>query len=166
MTRILISSLAAVLLIGCGDSAQQEPSATPSAPAESAQPAPAPLPEAQPELQTLPASAGNPAAEVPATTGPEAVAAAPAAQASAAKPDGKTLYSRCAGCHGTNGEKSALNASQVIAGWDASRTADALKGYREGSYGGKMKATMAGQASRLNDAEIDALAAYITTLAP
>lgn len=76
-----------------------------------------------------------------------------------------TVFSRqCASCHGQNAEKSALNKSQVIAGWAPQKTIDALKGYKDGSYGGNMKAIMKGQAGGLNDAEIEALAAYISTL--
>ena len=32
--------------------------------------------------------------------------------------DGATLYKKCAGCHGANGEKKALGKSLVIKGWE------------------------------------------------
>ncbi len=78
--------------------------------------------------------------------------------------DGAGLYKACAGCHGANGEKPALGKSEVITGWEASKTVAALKGYKDGSYGKSMKGVMKGQVARLDDAQIDALAKYIESL--
>ena len=78
--------------------------------------------------------------------------------------DPAKLYAKCAGCHGQKAEKSALGKSQVIAGWDASKTKDALHGYKNGTYGGPMKGLMKGQVAPLTDADIDALADYISKL--
>jgi cytochrome c553 len=79
--------------------------------------------------------------------------------------DATTLFAqKCASCHGTKAEKSALNKSQVIAGWKDTQIKDALKGYQSGTYGKEMKALMQGQAKGLSDAQIDALATYISTL--
>ena len=78
--------------------------------------------------------------------------------------DGKALFTTCAGCHGQKGEKKALGMSQVIGGWDAAKTENALKGYKAGTYGGAMKGVMQGQAAKLDDAKIKALAQYISTL--
>lgn len=75
--------------------------------------------------------------------------------------DGADIYKKCAGCHGVNAEKKALGKSQVIKGWDASKTIAALKGYKDGTYGGPMKALMKGQVASLKDAEIEAVAKYI-----
>jgi len=77
---------------------------------------------------------------------------------------GPTLYVKCASCHGKDGKKSALNASQRIAGWPSEKTQAALHGYNDGSYGGKMKAVMKGQSQPLTDEEIVKLADYIATL--
>jgi len=75
------------------------------------------------------------------------------------------LYTnKCASCHGTNAQKSALNASENIALWDAKKIEDALHGYKNGSYGGKMKAIMQAQSKPLNDEEIRLLSNYITRL--
>ncbi|PLY06302.1 MAG: cytochrome C [Arcobacter sp.] len=76
---------------------------------------------------------------------------------------GKGLYLKCAGCHGANAEKPALGKSQVIKGWDAAKVATALKGYKDGSYGGVMKGVMKSQVVNLSDEEIDALGAYIAS---
>ena len=78
--------------------------------------------------------------------------------------DAKALYAGCISCHGAKGEKKALGKSAVIQGWDASKTVTALKGYKDGSYGGAMKAIMKGQSLKFNDAEIDALGEYISQL--
>lgn len=80
-------------------------------------------------------------------------------------PNGATLYAnRCASCHGKDGKKSALNNSAAIAGWESERLVSALKGYKDGSYGGKMKAIMQGQSKPLSDTEIELLSDYISTL--
>jgi cytochrome c553 len=107
------------------------------------------------------ANATAPAAEAN-KTAPAAEANKTAAAAEAAK--ASTLFNRCAGCHGVKAEKKALNASQVIAGWDAAKTEKALKGYKDGSYGGAMKGVMKGQVAALSDEDIKALAEYIATL--
>ncbi|MDD2449691.1 MAG: c-type cytochrome [Sulfurimonas sp.] len=36
--------------------------------------------------------------------------------------DGATLYKSCAACHGASGEKKALGKSEVITGWEATKT--------------------------------------------
>jgi len=78
--------------------------------------------------------------------------------------DGATLFKTCATCHGANAEKHALNKSQVIKGWDAAKIEKALNGYKDGSYGGAMKGVMKGQVARLSDADIKALAGYISAM--
>jgi len=77
--------------------------------------------------------------------------------------DGAALYSKCAGCHGTQGEKKALGKSQVINEMSQTDLVTALNGYKDGSYGGPMKGLMKGQVAKLNNADIEALATYITT---
>jgi len=92
----------------------------------------------------------------------KAEAAAPAAGDAAA---GKTVFAKCAGCHGQNAEKKALGKSDVIAGWDAAKVVAALKGFKAGTYKGHgMEATMKGQASTLSDADMANVAAYIASL--
>ncbi len=73
-------------------------------------------------------------------------------------------FAACAGCHGAKAEKKALGKSQVIAGWDVAKTEKALKGYKDGSYGGPMKAVMKGQVARLSDADIKDLAQQISKM--
>ncbi len=70
-------------------------------------------------------------------------------------------FAACAGCHGVNAEKKALGKSAVIASWDEAKIVAALKGYKDGSYGGAMKGVMKGQVARLSDADIADLAKKI-----
>ncbi len=77
--------------------------------------------------------------------------------------DGATLFKKCAGCHGAHGEKKALGKSAVIKGWPKDKVVEALKGYKAGTrnvYG--MGALMKAQVAALSDADIEALADYIS----
>ncbi len=74
------------------------------------------------------------------------------------------LFQKCAACHGSHAEKSALNQSAVIAEWDAARIASAIKGYQKGTYGGAMKTLMQNQVKDLSADDIEALAHYIANL--
>ncbi|WP_041955929.1 c-type cytochrome [Sulfurospirillum arsenophilum] len=78
--------------------------------------------------------------------------------------DAETLFKTCATCHGAKAEKSALNKSQIIAGWDAAKITAALNGYKEGTYGGPLKGTMTPQVKNLSADDIKALAGYISTI--
>jgi len=90
--------------------------------------------------------------------------AADEAKQAAPKADGATLFTKCAGCHGAKGEKHALGKSNIIAGQSKADLMKKIHGYQTGSYGGAMKGLMASQVKGLNDAEIDALADYISKL--
>ncbi len=78
--------------------------------------------------------------------------------------DGASLYKKCAGCHGAKAEKKALNKSHIIQEWDKEKIVSALKGYKDGSYGGAMKGLMRGQVASYDDAKIEAVSEYIATL--
>lgn len=82
------------------------------------------------------------------------------------EPDsGSSLYAKkCASCHGKDAKKSALNASAIIAGWDSKKTQEALTGYQNGNYGGKMKGIMEGQSKPLSETEIKLVSDYISVL--
>ncbi len=78
--------------------------------------------------------------------------------------NGVKIFRVCSSCHGVHAEKKALGKSQVIQGWNAPKIVAALKGYKNGTYGGTMKAVMQGQAAKLSDADIKAVAKYISNL--
>lgn len=75
--------------------------------------------------------------------------------------DGAALYKPCIACHGAKAEKKALNKSHIIQGWEVDKTVAALKGYKDGSYGGAMKGVMKGQVAKLSDEDMKAVAEYI-----
>jgi len=87
----------------------------------------------------------------------EAIAKAPSV-------DAKAIYNACAGCHGADGSKAALGKSKIIKGWSADKVESALNGYKDGTYGGAMKAVMKGQAAKLSADETKAVSDYISTL--
>ncbi len=78
--------------------------------------------------------------------------------------DGKTIYEgQCKSCHGIDGKMKALGKSNPVAG---SNTVDAdLKGYKAGTLNKHgMGSVMKGNASRLSEADIKAVAEYIASL--
>jgi cytochrome c553 len=146
--KIIIPLICSLLFIGCSESAPKQTSES-----NTSQEASTPLPENNSSMSTSPSEQSEPAAP----------AAAPAVEN--ASVDASDLFAqKCTSCHGAKGEKSALNKSQIIATLSEQQIADALKGYQNGTYGRDMKAVMQGQAKALNDAQIDALAKYISAL--
>jgi cytochrome c len=77
---------------------------------------------------------------------------------------GNDTYKKCVSCHGANAEKKALNKSAVIAGWSASKIENALRGYKDGSYGKGLKAMMRAQVANMSDREIKSVSEYISSL--
>jgi len=77
--------------------------------------------------------------------------------------DGAEIYkSKCFSCHGEKAAKSALNKSQIIAGWDAAKIIASVTGYKNGE-GGPMKGVMKPIASGLSDDDLNAVAATIAS---
>lgn len=77
--------------------------------------------------------------------------------------DGAAIYkSKCFSCHGDKAVKSALNKSQIIAGWDAKKTIESVIGYKNGE-GGPMKGVMKPIASGLSDEDLKAVAETIAS---
>ncbi len=76
--------------------------------------------------------------------------------------DGKALYAKCAGCHGADGSKTAQ--SKALKGQKAEALAKSLAGYKAKTYGGAKKGLMEGQMAGASDADIKALAEYISKL--
>jgi cytochrome c-type protein NapB len=67
----------------------------------------------------------------------------------------------CKGCHGADFEKKALGKSKIVKDMSKEDIVKALKGYKDGSYGGAMKGMMKGQVAKLDDAAMEAIAAEI-----
>lgn len=75
--------------------------------------------------------------------------------------EGADIYKRCAGCHGASGEKAALGKSKIIKDMSKADFVKALKGYKDGTYGGVQKGLMKGQVTNLTDAQMEAVAAVV-----
>ncbi len=67
----------------------------------------------------------------------------------------------CLGCHGADWSKAALGKSKNVAEMTHAEIATALKGYKDGSYGGPMKGLMKGQVAKYSDADLEAFAQTI-----
>lgn len=67
----------------------------------------------------------------------------------------------CTGCHGADWSKAALGKSKNVAEMSKADIAVALKGYKDGSYGGPMKGLMKGQVDKYSNEELDAFAQTI-----
>ena len=78
---------------------------------------------------------------------------------------GAKVYINCAGCHGTDGKTKALGKAPILAGQSKKDIISELQAYKAGTRNvigmGKMKT---GLISSLTDDDIDAVAAYISTL--
>ncbi len=69
--------------------------------------------------------------------------------------------SACQGCHGSDFGKKALGKSRVVKDLTHAEIATALKGYKDGSYGGAMKGLMKGQVAKYSVADLEAFAQTI-----
>jgi cytochrome c553 len=79
--------------------------------------------------------------------------------------DGKALFAKCAGCHGADGKTAALGKSAVIAGQAAADLETKIAGYKAGTLNvAGMGALMKGQVATYSDADIKAVAAFISGL--
>ena len=67
----------------------------------------------------------------------------------------------CKGCHGANFEKHALGKSKIVKDLTKAEVAQALIGYKNGTYGGPMKGDMKGQVSKYSEADLKAAAEQI-----
>ena len=79
--------------------------------------------------------------------------------------NGQELYKKCTGCHGENGEVSALQQSAIITAQDSNLTIKELTAYKNGElnqYG--LGNIMKLQLTTVSDEEISELADYISEL--
>ncbi len=94
-----------------------------------------------------------------------AAAAATEAVAAATGPDGKALFAKCAGCHGADGKTKAMGKAPVLAGQAAADLETKIKAYKAGTRNEHgMGMLMKGQVGSLSDADIKAVATYISGL--
>jgi cytochrome c553 len=96
----------------------------------------------------------------------EGVATATEAVADTAKNvAGAAAYAKCAACHGADGKTKALGKSPVIAGQTKEELVTKINGYKAGTINvAGMGNLMKGQVATMDDASIEAVATYISTL--
>ncbi len=96
----------------------------------------------------------------------EAAMSKPSQSTPAADPaKGKSLYAKCAGCHGANGQTKALGKSDPIAGLDVATVTADIKGYQAGTLNKHgMGALMKGQVAGMSEEDIAAVSSYISSL--
>jgi len=70
----------------------------------------------------------------------------------------------CMGCHGQNFEKAAMGKSKIVRDMSEKDIATALKGYKDGTYGGPMKGIMKMQAAKIQNPEMAAKAIKAVSL--
>ncbi len=69
----------------------------------------------------------------------------------------------CAGCHGQHFENAAMGKSKIVKDMSLEEIVDALKGYKNGTYGDTMKEMMVAQVKNLSDSDLEAMAVLIKT---
>ena len=78
---------------------------------------------------------------------------------------GIEIFKQCGTCHGDKGQKHSLNVTNYIAGMDKDDVIEILHEYKAGTrnkYG--LGSMMKGQAGKLSDEQMDAVASYIESL--
>jgi len=78
--------------------------------------------------------------------------------------EGAKLFKQCTGCHGQRGEKHALGKSVVINHMTKQQIITSIEGYKNGIYGGGMRALMKGQVAHLNRVQVEKIAVYVASL--
>jgi cytochrome c553 len=78
---------------------------------------------------------------------------------------GAAAYAKCAGCHGADGKTKALGKSPVISGQTKEELVTKINGYKAGTLNvAGMGNLMKGQVATMDDAAIEAVATYISTM--
>ncbi len=85
-------------------------------------------------------------------------------QSKAKTPNIEVHTDTCISCHGVMFEKSAMGYSRIVKQMSKEDIIASLNGYKNGTYGGRMKALMAGQATKLSSEEIEAFAEMIRNI--
>jgi len=179
MKKITILSVvaAAVLFTGCGEKTKESATDAAAKAVESTKEAVASTKEAVNEKAAKAVEATKEAVEATKEAASNAVDSAKesvteaAATATAAVADtaqniaGAAAYAKCAGCHGADGKTLALGKSPVIAGQSKEELVTKLNGYKAGTINvSGMGTLMKGQVASMDDAAIEAVSAYISTL--
>jgi cytochrome c len=134
-TKILIGlTLSAILFVGCGEKPKEEQKIVEAVPTETVTPV---------GIDLQPATV-EPVATISEANHFDAIA---------------TYSSKCAGCHGAQGEGKAI--FPKIAGQSKVELTKKLNGYKDGSYGKDRKAMMTPNVQNLNSDELGQIAEVI-----
>ena len=186
MIKITMLSVvaAAVLLVGCGEDSKKAASEATAKTVESTKEAAShavdatkdaadKAVEAAKKVEVAAKKAAAKAAEATKEAADKAVDATKkaASEATAAVVDtaknvaGAAAYAKCAGCHGADGKTKALGKSPVIAGQTKEALVTKINGYKAGTIDvAGMGNLMKGQVATMDDAAIEAVSTYISTL--
>ena len=164
MTKITMLSIvaAAVLFTGCGEKAKESATDAAAKAVESTKEAASHAVDATKEAADKAVEATKEVVD----SAKEGVATAATAVAdTATNVAGAAAYAKCAGCHGADGKTLALGKSPVIAGQSKEELVTKLNGYKAGTINvSGMGTLMKGQVSTMDDAAIEAVSTYISTL--
>ena len=95
----------------------------------------------------------------------EAATTAVASAMSDDAPVAPEAYAKCVGCHGADGKTKALGKSAIIAGQDKEAIINSMNEYKAGTKNvAGMGTLMKGQAASMSDADIEAVAEYLSQL--
>ncbi len=117
---------------------------------------------AKAEADKLAAAASEKAADAAAALKERAAAATAAVSAT---PTAPAAYAKCKGCHGADGKTKALGKSAVIAGQSKEAIITSMNEYKAGTKNvSGMGMLMKGQVASMSDADIEAVADYLSQL--
>ena len=117
---------------------------------------------AKAEADKLAAAASEKAADAAAALKERAAAATAAVSAT---PTAPAAYAKCKGCHGADGRTKALGKSAVISGQSKEAIITSMNEYKAGTKNvSGMGMLMKGQVASMSDADIEAVADYLSQL--
>ncbi|WP_415406502.1 c-type cytochrome [Sulfurovum sp. CS9] len=164
MKKITMLSViaAAVLFVGCGEDSKKAASEATAKAVESTKEVADKAVEATKEAAETTKEAAVKAVDSAEKAVGTAVAGAVDSIIDAA---GKEAYAKCAGCHGADGKTKALGKSPEIAGQSKEELVTKINGYKAGTINvAGMGNLMKGQVASMDDATIEAVSIYISTL--
>ena len=168
MKKIITLSLVAATLLftGCGEDSKKAATEATTKAVESTKEAATQAVDAAKEVADKAVDTAKEATTKVVEATKEGVATATDAVVDTAKNvAGAAAYAKCAGCHGVDGKTKALGKSVEIAGQSKDELITKINGYKAGTINvSGMGNLMKGQVATMDDASIEAVAGYISTL--